>query len=268
MEEVQIALQNIFNTEFELIHTGYNTGKFNMDYDLELTHKVAQGYSRPIFRLYGWDPWAVSLGANQKLSDIDLDKCNELGWSVVFRPTGGRAVLHANEITYSVITRLSAGQTSHSVYRDIHIILLKAFEKIGCKGLEFHKAQPDFREFYKKEDISVSCFASTARYEIAFEGRKVVGSAQRLYGDTLLQHGSIPLYYGYEQIADVLNSKDPEKKIKLKEFLLKHSATISESAGRIVNYNEALKAITGIITENYFVKDNENKYSKKIINLT
>lgn len=268
MEELQTVLSNIFDKDFELIHTGFNSGKYNMDYDLERTYQVAQGHSKPIFRIYGWKPWSVSLGANQNLNDIDVDRCNELGWSVVYRPTGGRAVLHANEITYSVITRLSAGQTSHSIYRDIHIILLEAFRRIGCDGLEFHKVQPDFREFYKKEDISVSCFASTARYEISFKGRKVVGSAQRLFGDTLLQHGSIPLDFGYEQIADVINTKDTSKKARLKEFLLTHSATISESAGRIVSYEEALNAITDIITKNSDIKVIQNDYSEKIINLT
>ncbi len=263
MNDVLRAINNIFSDDFELVLSGLSSGEYNMEYDLERTNQVAKGLSQPIFRLYGWKPWAVSLGANQKILDIDKKKCEEYGWSVVYRPTGGRAVLHANEITYAVVTKLAPGQTSHSIYRDIHIILLEAFKSIGCKELEFHKAQPNFRDLYKNEDVSVSCFASTARYEISYKGRKVIGSAQRLFGDTLLQHGSIPLDSGYELIAEVINNSNDTKKNILREYLLSHSATISESAGRKITYDEALNAIFNIIVKSNFDLNSKSDFSKK-----
>lgn len=231
------------NGEFELLNTGFSTGSENMRFDMERTNAVAAGTAQPMFRLYGWNPWSVSLGANQDENEIDPEACSRLGFDIVRRPTGGRAVLHANELTYSVVTPLSEGRTVHDVYRDIHIILLEAFQSIGCSGLDFQKSQPDFRQLYKENEMSVSCFASSARYEISLDGRKIVGSAQRLFGKALLQHGSILLGDGFEQLALTARVSTPEKRERLMEFMKSHSATLSEAAGRNISFDEAANAV-------------------------
>jgi lipoate-protein ligase A len=231
------------NGEFELLNTGFSTGSENMRFDMERTNAVAAGTAQPMFRLYGWNPWSVSLGANQDENEIDPEACSRLGFDIVRRPTGGRAVLHANELTYSVVTPLPEGRTVHDVYRDIHIILLEAFQSIGCSGLDFQKSQPDFRQLYKENEMSVSCFASSARYEISLDGRKIVGSAQRLFGKALLQHGSILLGDGFEQLALTARVSTPEKRERLMEFMKSHSATLSEAAGRNISFDEAANAV-------------------------
>jgi lipoate-protein ligase A len=240
-------LTHFFGEEFEFIDTGFSSGQFNMDFDIKRTNDVAAGKALPMFRVYGWNPWAVSLGYNQKDDEIDKEKCGLKGFDLVRRPTGGRAVLHANEITYSVVINLPEGRTVHDIYREIHTILLESFISLGCKNIGFQKAQTDFREHYKSSGMSVSCFTSSARYEIEYEGRKVVGSAQRLFGKTLLQHGSILLSKGHEQIADVIKAKSESDRDKLRDYLLKHSATLEESSGRIINFNECREAIYQII---------------------
>ena len=196
-----------------------------------------------MFRLYGWKPWAVSLGFNQKESDINIDECKKRNIDIVRRPTGGRAVLHAQELTYSLVLNMPEGKTVQDIYRDIHLYFLECFKNVGINGLDFEKSQPNFREFYKNNDSSVSCFASSARYEIAYNNKKVIGSAQRLFGKVLLQHGSILISDGHEQLADIINNDDIEKKKNLKQWIINHSATLEQAAERELTFCECVNAI-------------------------
>lgn len=243
----QGKLCDFFSSPFELLDTGINAGQYNMDFDFERSQAVSKKLALPMFRLYGWNPWTVSLGANQREDEIDLKKLNELGFGLVRRPTGGRAVLHANELTYSVVMQLPEGMSAHDAYREIHIILLNGFNKLGC-NLEFEKSQPDFRELYKDQGTSMACFASSARWEIAWNGKKIVGSAQRVFGRTLLQHGSILLGEGSEQLADVA-AIDEDKRKSLKNYLLRHSSTLEQAANRPINYSECAEVIFDSIYE-------------------
>lgn len=227
---------------FEFLDSGLCTGEYNMKFDTGRTMECSKGKAKPMFRLYGWKPWSVSLGANQKENDIDEKECKERGFDIVRRPTGGRAVLHANEITYSVVTPLPQGLTIHDAYRDIHIFLLEIFEKAGCSGLDFERSQHDFRNHYKNSDMSVSCFASSARYEITHNGKKIVGSAQRLFGNILLQHGSILLDQGHEQLAYVSANKSKRSKEVLKQYILHHSSNLTIASGKKIKYEDIANA--------------------------
>lgn len=237
----------IFGEKFEVLETGFNDGQYNMDFDFNRTIELTKNKTIPMFRLYGWQPWTVSLGFNQKEADIDKSLLEKNGFDLVRRPTGGRAVLHANEITYSVVTKLPKNYSPQDIYKDIHILLMEGLKKLNPMGLEFEKSQPDFKEFYNKEPgLSISCFASSARYEIEYQGRKVVGSAQRLFGDVLLQHGSIILDRGHEQLADVSVVKDEDKRNKLRNYILNHSATLSEVCNRKITYHEASTSLLSV----------------------
>jgi len=142
------------------------------------------------------------------------------------------------------------GRNIHDLYREIHIILVGGLKLLGCKELEFEKTQPDLREFYKDKDLSVSCFASSARYEIEYHNKKIVGSAQRLFGKVLLQHGSIILGSGHEQISYLTSSKKDIDKERLLNFISNHSSSVEESAGRKVEYDECADSIINYITSN------------------
>lgn len=237
------SLEKIFQCEFDFIESGFLTGEENMRLDTERASDVTNGKSKAMFRLYGWKPWAVSLGYNQKIDDIEQLACEKNGFDIVRRPTGGRAVLHANELTYCVVANLPKGLNMHEAYHEIHIFLHKAMENIGISTLSFQKSRPNLRNFYNSSTKSAACFASSAQYEIEFEGRKVVGSAQRLFGQTLLQHGSILLSPGHERLADVSNLESEEQKQKLKEFILAKSATLQDTVGRSISFNELSSAI-------------------------
>lgn len=240
--EVSGKYAELFDGEFEFRIDYAMNGEENMKIDYDRTIALAEGNAKPMFRLYAWKPWCVSLGYNQSDKDIDNALLRSRGLDLVRRPTGGRAVLHADELTYSVVLKLSEEKNVHNVYRDVHLLLINGLNKLGIK-LGFEKAQVDLGKFYKSSEMSVSCFASSARYEIEHEGRKIVGSAQRLFGDTLLQHGSILLDSGHERLAEVIKTNDDNKRRLLKKYMLSHSATISEAAGRKITYSECVDAI-------------------------
>lgn len=242
-------INRLFGYKFELIDSGYCDGQYNMDFDNRRMMDCAENKCYPMFRLYGWEPWTVSLGANQKQSDILEENCRKYGLGIVRRPTGGRAVLHANELTYSVVMPLPDSMSVHDAYREIHLLLLNAIQRITNSDVGFQKSQPDLRNFYKSSGMSVSCFASSARYEIEWQGKKIVGSAQRLFDNILLQHGSILLGEGHEILSKVVKANSDEDREKLKQYILLHSATLSEVSGRIITYKECADAIMKVLNE-------------------
>lgn len=199
-------------------------------------------------RLYAWNPWCISLGKHQKEEDINTHEVQQRGWHIVRRATGGRAVLHANEITYSIVMRLPQGINQHDVYRYTHTKLRDAFLTLGAESLDFQKTQPRFATTYKESQSAAVCFASSARYEIEHNGNKVVGSAQRLFGNVLLQHGSILLDSGHEQLAYCLANKTPEQQEQIRTTMLQHSATLRQACKREISYNEVADAMRSVFT--------------------
>lgn len=211
-----------FNIELDF----EKTGKYNMDKDLKNAGLLINNKIQPTFRLYTWEPFCVSLGYNQKDDNINKQAIEESNSELVRRPTGGRAVYHANELTYSIVHKVSNEYTPTDLYRDIHILFAEAFKKSGIET-DLVKTNPDFKKFYNSDERSVSCFASSARYELSFNERKIVGSAQRKMENIVLQHGSILIDKGYEKLSDfILTSKENQK--RLTDFTLKTTTHINE----------------------------------------
>jgi lipoate-protein ligase A len=183
---------------------------------MAVDHFLASTYkkkSMPVIRFYGWQPFCISLGIHQKDQIILHDRLNKEGYQLVRRPTGGRAILHANELTYSII--VSKKIIRHSdLYRFFHIIIAQALN-----SLDFH-VSIDTRNkpvpVIKNDAMDSLCFNSSAETEIQFSGKKVVGSAQKIYQNTILQHGSIIIDDTHKKIIDFLNIL-PEKKYRLKK---------------------------------------------------
>jgi lipoate-protein ligase A len=244
----------------DCMEIGALSGEENMSRDEELVRHYLNGELDPStysLRLYTWNPWTVSLGANQKITDIDLELCKKLGFEVVRRLTGGRAVLHANELTYSITCLLSQYDSIHTLYKRVHEAILQGLHKLGIAGIEqlsFEKSQPKFSELYKQEPVStVACFASSARYEIMADGKKVVGSAQRVLRDgnsdnqpsmALLQHGSILIGSGHEQLSDVTADLDSAKRERLREFIQSKSATLQDVCGSEISITNVAKVLS------------------------
>jgi lipoyl(octanoyl) transferase len=211
---------------WQYINTGEHTGSFNMDFDMNLVNET--GPDNVILRLYRWRPYCISLGANQSISEINVIKAETEGIDIVKRPTGGRAILHSEELTYSVVMPLTGELSPRQIYGKINTALilgLKIYHP-GLTELELEGLQPDMLSFYR-QNLSAACFGVPAKSEIKYSGRKIVGSAQRKIGNVLLQHGSIMCGSFHVNLADYLNLDKNE--ISLIKDDLKNKTTELES---------------------------------------
>jgi len=177
------------------VHTGAMSAAMNMAIDDVLLDAARHG-AGPILRTYGWQPPAVSLGYAQRAEvAVDVDRCRALGIDIVRRTTGGRAVLHWNELTYSFHCADGEGPAAHSVQEASRFLgewLADGLRRFGVEA-RLERGQSPAR------GRRGACFASTARWELTCGGRKLVGSAQRRTRTAILQHGSIILGQRFTQ---------------------------------------------------------------------
>jgi len=176
--------------EWRLILDAPARGAWNMAVDEALAEAVSTGLSAPALRLYRWKPPCLSLGFTQGLDVADRAFCAAHGIDVVRRPTGGRAVLHHLEQTYSVCAPLGAGPFSHDLqaaYRTICQALVAGLRSLGVPA-ELSGA-PGSGLIRPTE--AIPCFAGPASGEVVVGGRKLLGSAMRRVGDAILQHGAL-----------------------------------------------------------------------------
>lgn len=223
------------------IDTGFNDGNFNMQYDISLTKQIKN--DECILRLYRWKPYCISLGANQDFSDVELIKAKNDNIDVVKRPTGGRAILHSEELTYSVVFPLNLNYSVRDIYNQINLALKKGLELYNSelKKIELENSQTDFRNFYKK-DISSVCFAVSAKYEINYSGKKLVGSAQRKIGNVVLQHGSILTGTYHLKLTEYLNIKQNQKE-KISEELTETTIDLKTILGKEIDISHLSESI-------------------------
>lgn len=187
-----------------LLHPGAD-GLWNMAVDALLARTASADLC---LRCYGWQPWTLSLGHAQKWDEELAARAEASGLPVVRRETGGRAVYHAQELTYSV--SIPAGSPFHesnlqTAYARINRALAGGLASLGV-DVEQESRHINLREAYRKE-MGGLCFAATAQSEVLCDGRKLVGSAQRQLKEGLLQHGSLMMGPAHEEIVRVFFSK-------------------------------------------------------------
>ena len=177
-----------------VMNDGPRPGTVNMVTDARLLAEHCPG-DDPILRLYRWSPWAVTYGYHQAPDTFDVAAAADRGWDVVRRPTGGRAILHAQELTYAVVGTSPCalfGDTLHQTYTTINRALMKFLRELGLS--------PDVSDGESLEEArGAVCFQTAGRHEVTVGGRKIIGSAQRRSGEVFLQHGSILLDALYDQ---------------------------------------------------------------------
>lgn len=159
-------------------------GPENMACDLALMDR-ARATGEAVLRVYSWMEPTISFGRNQKTAGYDRDELARAGLAVVRRPTGGRAILHHREITYSVTAPAPSGESIAAAYAWINELLLRALRSLGADAAV---ATPTSRA--PAPDTN-PCFAEPTAGEITLGGRKLVGSAQYREAGAMLQHGSI-----------------------------------------------------------------------------
>ena len=179
------------------------TGKENMQIDSDLLNfAIKNELKEPIFRLYGWKPACVSLGRNQKDDFLDYELLKSKNIDVVRRLTGGRALLHDNEITYSFIcpeSFLQNGSHIVSSYKEISQILIDKFKKLGI-DLDFGTSKPIKTGF----DY---CMLISTGADLCYKEKKLIGSAQCRSHGYILQHGSILYDYDKNLLEEIFKEK-------------------------------------------------------------
>lgn len=179
------------------------TGKENMQIDSDLLDvAIKNELKEPIFRLYGWEPACVSLGRNQKDDFLDYKLLKSKNIDVVRRLTGGRALLHDNEITYSFIcpeSFLQNGSHIVSSYKEISQILIDKFKKLGI-DLDFGASKPIKTGF----DY---CMLISTGADLCYKEKKLIGSAQCRSHGYILQHGSILYDYDKNLLEEIFKEK-------------------------------------------------------------
>ncbi|MFT5233515.1 MAG: lipoate-protein ligase A [Candidatus Krumholzibacteriia bacterium] len=184
---------------------GAGSGHGNMARDQELLETHVPG-DDPILRIYWWQPAAVTIGYNQNFSDFDADTIAAKGYEMVRRPTGGRAILHADELTYAVVGTSPStlfGDSLHSTYMKINEALMLFLHSLGIAAdISDGESRADSR--------GLVCFRSAGKHEISVGGRKIVGSAQRRTNGVFLQHGSILAGPGHLELPRLLGTEGAE----------------------------------------------------------
>ncbi len=216
-----------------------------MEFDEFLVQSLADGTQTSTVRVYGWQPPAISLGWNQRLEEIDIAMAQHDAMDIVRRPTGGRAILHSEELTYSV-AMISPAKNILTVYNEISQALVLGLKKLGAE-VTLEKSQPHFPSLYQSPSSS-ACFSSSARYEIQIGGRKLVGSAQRRYvgrngEEIVLQHGSLLLGPDHKRLIRYLNLQNDLDRKRLNDEMDTKTIDLSEALGRKVAFDACVEAV-------------------------
>ncbi len=214
-------------------------GAWNMAVDEAILDHVIRAESPPTLRLYGWNPPCLSLGRSQPYSDVDIAAIEANGWQIVRRTTGGRAILHTDEITYSIIAPESNPHVSGSLldsYQHLAQGLLAALKDLGA-NVEMNEEKADVAS--QKNPV---CFETPSAYEITVGGKKLIGSAQARQKGGVLQHGSLPLTGDLARITEALNFPNAESCQHAAEKLLARASTLESALGRVASWGEASKS--------------------------
>lgn len=245
--------------DWRLILNGDLPGARNMARDVAMLEAVANGEAPPTLRLYGWNPPCLSLGRHQGTEAADLDFCRTEEVDVVRRPTGGRALLHHLELTYSAVAPLGIPPLPRSLqdaYRTICGALVSAARALGVDAqltpgeVNLHLPGPR---------TTVPCFEAPAGGEVVVRGRKLIGSAMRAHGGTILQHGAVLLDWdGRLQAGSMGLANDTQLRPQV--------TTLRDELGRTIPREEVELAIISAFSEKFGIDFSEGQLGQAELN--
>ena len=212
--------------EFRLIYDGEHDGASNMARDEAISRAVSAGTQPPTLRFYAWSPPAISLGLSQRISSVD-------GVSIVRRATGGLAILHTDEFTYSMSLPIKHPIAEGDVmtsYRRIAAAIVQSLKLLGVDDANADRVA--------KEDKATGpvCFEAPSDYEVVGGEKKLVGSAQWRRVDGVLQHGSLPLQGDIARVCGYLVGAPDAAKVR------QHAHTLRDMLGHDVSWIETAEA--------------------------
>jgi len=239
---------------WRIILDGKADGPTNMGVDQAIFRSVEIGASAPTLRFYGWDPPAVSLGRSQRPDLLDLEKCCELGIGVVCRPTGGKAVFHDRDVTYSLSCPIKSKilpNTLKGGYEAVSSCIVNGLSRLG-KGID--------PVMLPSGGINsrTACFEGPSAFEIVAGGKKLVGSAQRRGERAFLQHGSIPLEIQWDLLFLIFKDSSLPPKPR--------AVGLRECIGREIGEKEVIEALLkgfsetlGVVFQHGILTEEEHK---------
>lgn len=240
--------QGIYGLRVRLLPPAAGSAARNMAVDEAILREVGRGQAPPTLRFYRWEPAALSVGRFQAVhGQIRLDALAEARLGLVRRPTGGRAVLHADEVTYAVALPEAAGLPASvtEAYRLLSAGLAEGLRLLGVRpeflrparpsrpvpGGQAGAGRPSARE------LSSLCFEAPSWYELGVAGRKLVGSAQLRRFGGLLQHGSLPLRIDRALVGRLVEGAAAPHRV------LEAATSLQEALGRPVAFEEVAAAL-------------------------
>jgi lipoyl(octanoyl) transferase len=223
-------------------------GVWNMALDEAILETICLGEALPTLRLYAWSPPCLSIGYKQPISDVDQERLRLNGWDLVRRPTGGKAILHTDELTYSVSgpsdePRLKGGVIES--YRRLSEALLQALQLLALNA----EANPEAATLAPGAIEGPVCFEVPSNYEIVVNSKKLIGSAQSRRNQGVLQHGSLPLTGDLGRITQVLTFEEEAARNEAARRLAERATTVSEALDREITWESAAQAFIQAFTD-------------------
>jgi lipoyl(octanoyl) transferase len=226
---------------WRLLDTGLGDGAWNMAVDEAILTAVSTHESPPTLRFYGWEPACLSLGRAQSIHEADEAACQARGWHIVRRATGGRAILHVDELTYSVAAPSTEPRVAGGIqasYEQLSRALVAGLRLLGVETDRAPQAEPIGEG--TAESKGPICFDTPAQYEITFGGRKLIGSAQMRRKGGILQHGTLPLSGDVTRIVAGLAWGDGVAQEQARLGLAGQATTLQAVSGRLLGRDTAV----------------------------
>lgn len=250
--------------KWRLLKSGRDTGANNMALDEALLQEYSAIFPQspappPTLRFYGWSPACLSLGYAQRAErEVNFEACKRLGIDWVRRPTGGRAILHdAGELTYSLTASINDPLFSGGVLETYRKISGGLLEGLGLLGARASLAGKEARG--SDGGGSAACFDAPSAYEITFEGKKLVGSAQARRGSAFMQQGTILLAVDVPKLFEVLNPPPRRTRQEAISQVSLRLTALNEVLNRPVNYEEAQEAFAAGFASHFGVELKEDR---------
>lgn len=222
-----------------LIYDSPTIGRYNMATDEAILNAVSAGESPPTLRLYGWEPLCLSLGYGQRSREADIDQLAANGWDIVRRPTGGKAILHGDELTYSL-----ALPTDHPLAAGDVVTSYLTISRALAAGLELLGVHPQADPMSATATTAGPvCFEVPSHYEITVGGRKLIGSAQVRRKGGILQHGTLPLHGDLGRICTGLAYPDETAREAGREQIRARATTLEAALGQRVSWKATADAM-------------------------
>jgi lipoate-protein ligase A len=229
---------------WRLLNTGFADGVTNMAVDEAILTAVAEGRSQTTLRFFAWEPPCLSIGYGQAMDKVDIIRCQQEGVDVVRRPTGGRAILHTDELTYSIVALQSEPRVAGGVVESYRRLSTGLVRGLRLLGVDVAQARHDpVAPTGQDADVSAACFDAPSAYEVTAGGKKLVGSAQVRRRGVVLQHGSLPLQGDITRICCYLVVPSEERREALRWELRARATSLEWVLGRVVPFAQVVEAL-------------------------